>query len=103
MNDFVKLILNTVRSSTVADVQADERYISKAGLFLNTAESKTEELRILNNFYRCLEYMYDYLDEYDEFYGLVGYKDDPMNCVEQLMNFINVRQKDIDNYERTYF
>ena len=60
-------------------------------LFFNNQRSRDKEAELLKRFLRCLGDIDTYLDQYDEFFGLVFYKDDPIECSEKLRNFLSER------------
>lgn len=64
-------------------------------MFFDNQNSREKEARLLKSFIHCLDDVVDYLDEYDEFYGLAFNKDDPMGCTERLMNFLSERHHEL--------
>lgn len=60
-------------------------------MFYNNQRSRDKEAQLLKRFLNCLEDIEVYLDQYDEFFGLAFYKDDPMECVEKLRGFLSER------------
>lgn len=57
-------------------------------LFMKNQRSKDREKQLLERFMNCISDIEDYLDEYDEFYGLAFNEDKPIESTENLRRFI---------------
>lgn len=68
-------------------------------LFFNNQRSIDREVQLLKRFLNCLGDIEDYLEQYDEFCGLVFYKDDPIECAEKLRGFLSDRYDKLINDE----
>lgn len=66
-------------------------------LFFNDPKSRSEEEQLIRNFLRCLDDMQDYIDDYDEIYGLAFNENEPMECTEKLINFLTERLFEMRN------
>ena len=60
-------------------------------LFDNNQRSRDKEIQLLKRFLNCLSDVETYLEQFDEFHGLVFYEDDPIENTEKLENFLSDR------------
>ncbi len=60
-------------------------------MFFNTQKDREQEAVLLKRFVKCIDDMESYLDEYDEFIGLVSAEEKPMECARKLTYFFEKR------------
>lgn len=70
-------------------------------MFERTYKSKEREEALLRRFLNCIDDMKEYLDEYDERFGLAFAPHDYEDCLCHVENFLSDRLSDVcDEMER---